>query len=501
MGSPPKCSGSTYSQQRLPNLPADVVIDILGFLRPCDIIEVRKTCKLLHRITVLTTVWINALRTLMEQRSIPKDTFPVHELPVDLLEHIALSPHRVVSLVKKSEEFPVEPMAIRVLSHRLTKGEKDKYGIKNMGDIDGIILAHGGRYMVSLSVNPSDWPESTLFTLWDLGVTAFHPIQVLTRFSESRVGLELHLFFPDPEKPSVFFIVSVQRSSPIIVLVHQVLLSDPSSITFLTTLEIPTATRSDPCLVDLMPKSRKVIVSLKRGQTMSFWIWDFWNNTGARLVGPQWPITEEAYLLPFHDTIIFASKDKIAVYNIPPTTCSYLSGQIIPKHEASHIVEVPSVTFDAFYIQHCVRSPTSQESADPCHLLRLDSQQLTVLEIIDIPSDQSLIPKKHAKRKGAVDVSDVEAHAAARDNYIDGCDRCICISGFDSSKGASICMMDVRLSGEKGTNVDLAFVNASLGHSKDDAEVEVHEFCPILGRGCVLTTNGQVTLFDYLLPR
>ncbi|PPQ84637.1 hypothetical protein CVT26_003938 [Gymnopilus dilepis] len=371
--------------------------------------------------------------------------------------------------------------------------------MKNAARINDIALAIGGRYMVSLSVNLSDRPASTLFSLWDLGISSYHPIQILTRFLEPRVGLELRLFFPDPTIPHVFFIVSVQRSSPIVVLVHQVSLLNHSSITFLTSLEMRAATPSDPCLVDLLPESHKIMVSTKCNRKISWWIWDFLNNTGARLIGPDWSVTKGAHLLPFNDIIIFASRNMVAVYNTPPTTCSYLSDQIIPKHDALLVVEVSSAASEAFYIHHHSCSPTTRKSTDCRYLLRLDSHRLTVLELIPIPGDDPLVPKKCPVRKGDLDVSDAKLYGAAQGSHIDGCGEYICVSGLESN-GASVSMLQVRLSGKNGRTVNLDFLNAGLGHASD-IEVDTREFCPFLGRECILASNGQVILYDYLVPR
>ncbi|PPQ87938.1 hypothetical protein CVT26_004394, partial [Gymnopilus dilepis] len=63
----------------------------------------------------------------MAQRRIPEATFPLDALPVALLEHLSLSPHRMVSLVKKFDGNVIKPRKTRILSPSLTGRDKEEY--------------------------------------------------------------------------------------------------------------------------------------------------------------------------------------------------------------------------------------------------------------------------------------------------------------------------------------------------------------------------------------
>ncbi|PPQ75585.1 hypothetical protein CVT26_012675 [Gymnopilus dilepis] len=491
-----QCSGrtkATYDKQGLlPRLAVDVLINILNFLRPCDIIGVRRTCKLLQEITKLRTVWVNALGALMEQHSISEAMFPLREMRVDILEHVALSPHRLVSLVKRSSA--IEPSSIRTLSRDLSKEEKDTFAMQGVGQVNDLILACGGRYLVSNSVNSSRWSVSTLMSVWDLGICANDTALVLTRYLEQKIDLELRLFFPDPDVSGTFYVVSVQRSSAITVLIHRVLLSDSPSITSFSALELPVTAPTSPCLVELVPNSSRIVISSQHDEKVSLWIWDFLLNTGARLMGP------ECSLFPYRDTIMFASKDKVSIFNVPSTLHSYVPGQeAISKYEPSLVVTVPSKVSESYYIDYPNATPTPPKSTVVHYLLRLHPHQLTLLEITDIFGRDSLIPKQLPIKKKILDARDVRAFTALHRRDIDGCEGCLSLSGVDSD-GTSICMLNVVASPGAGKDPKIGFIKASLNHLVN-IDLVIQEFCTFLGRECVLTAGGDVVIFDYLLPR
>lgn len=172
--------------------------------------DIFQTCATLYQLSKLRTVWINALHSIMKRHSISEATFPLQTMDLPLLEHAALSPHRFLSLLEKSNGTSIRPFAIRVLSPRLTNTEKEKYGIFDNDGLYDIYVESTGRYLASLSA----YESFTLFTIWDLGLCSKDAIKPLVRYLEpASPTLYLDGFSPGPQGSNVFYLFSTQDSS------------------------------------------------------------------------------------------------------------------------------------------------------------------------------------------------------------------------------------------------------------------------------------------------
>ncbi|PPR05108.1 hypothetical protein CVT26_012344 [Gymnopilus dilepis] len=194
----------------LTTLCQDIIIRILCLLPAVDIISIRQTCKSLHYFTTSKIVWIHALQKVMDNHSISDASYPLREMSRSLLERIALSPHKFMSIVKKRDGGVIEPRFSRGLPRFLSDEEKEILGIPSVGRYDDIFLAVGGRFLATLSREYHSWPGSTLFQIWDLGLEPNSTIECLARELEPWDDLELRLFFPDAEVKNVFYLVSLQ---------------------------------------------------------------------------------------------------------------------------------------------------------------------------------------------------------------------------------------------------------------------------------------------------
>ena len=149
---------------------------------------------------------MNALRSIMSRHSITEVTFPLQDMSLQLLEHVALSPHRFAAAIKKAEGTCIESTSARVLTSRLTNDEKRKYGVRESGYVEDIFLAPGGRYLATLSRFLQS--SVALLTVWDLGLSGHDVIKPIIRFLEQTKTLNLYLFFPDPRSRDLFYIIS-----------------------------------------------------------------------------------------------------------------------------------------------------------------------------------------------------------------------------------------------------------------------------------------------------
>ncbi|TRM67219.1 hypothetical protein BD626DRAFT_485160 [Schizophyllum amplum] len=85
-------------------LPIDIILLILEFVRPLDIISVRLTCKLLRDVTRQHALWISALRTVCYDNNLYPEMFAVEALSLSQLEHSATTPSLFFRQVKRAAE-------------------------------------------------------------------------------------------------------------------------------------------------------------------------------------------------------------------------------------------------------------------------------------------------------------------------------------------------------------------------------------------------------------
>ncbi|KAF8878487.1 hypothetical protein CPB84DRAFT_1794150 [Gymnopilus junonius] len=476
-------------------LGTDVIINVAKFLRPCDIISLRKTCKLLQQVTRMRTIWINALRSIMARNAITEDTYPLQKMALPILKHVALSPHRFASLVMKSNEVMPLPTSIRAISPRMTNWEKERYEIELPGPFIDFWMAPGGRYVVTLSMQ-HDWNESTLFTVWDVGLSGRDVIKPLTRFLEKAQGLRLVCFFADSQNLGFFYIVSTQNSPSFSVLVHKASLSSPPKIDFLAKLEIPTSPGSNPPVrfVYLLPESCRILVRSLEQEKCSFRIWDFLNNAVADVIMRDCPVEEKIEVFCCDNCFIVALKDRLIVCNIP-TLVPYIAGKRLIEHEASIIISAPLKSADSFYIEPNPMSPLA--SNVPPYILRVNDKQVAFLEAKEAnPVHDPMLPNRLPVTRTIVNIANDTFRKAAMDGTVERCEEYFFLTNPVGSSMVTIMNAECLSQNEGTGGLSLFTTTLDLYVTID---VEKQQLCPLLGRDCVLTGNGDVFIFDYLV--
>ena len=86
---------------------------------------------------------MNALRQVCIIEGVCKPSFPVEKMSIDDLEHAALSPHRLVECLRRSDGRWLTPFQTRVLHPR------DVHGITS----GSVFVVPGGRFLVKSSFN------------------------------------------------------------------------------------------------------------------------------------------------------------------------------------------------------------------------------------------------------------------------------------------------------------------------------------------------------------
>ncbi|KAF7354241.1 F-box domain-containing protein [Mycena venus] len=131
------------------DLPTDILIAIMSFMAPHDIIALRKVSRLLADTTRERSVWIDALRRFCADNDVYAPSFSLEEMSTHELEHAATGCRRFTSRLRTNflRRNSVSPLSIRYSAHE--------------EEFDRLRLIPGGRFVVTVS-------RCTLW-LWDLG--------------------------------------------------------------------------------------------------------------------------------------------------------------------------------------------------------------------------------------------------------------------------------------------------------------------------------------------
>ncbi|KAJ7635042.1 hypothetical protein FB45DRAFT_479946 [Roridomyces roridus] len=140
----PQPAAGTWSGHELPT---DMLIAVMSFLSPCDIISLRQVCKTISEATYIRSVWITTLRSLCYQHDIYPSSFSYADMTLQELERAATAPNRFRARLRREflQNKPVLPVASRII-HR---------------DFQHLRFVPGGRYLLAVS--------RQFLCMWDLG--------------------------------------------------------------------------------------------------------------------------------------------------------------------------------------------------------------------------------------------------------------------------------------------------------------------------------------------
>ncbi|KAJ6514203.1 hypothetical protein C8R47DRAFT_1001492, partial [Mycena vitilis] len=132
------------------SLPADILIAIMGFVPPYDILTLRTVSKSTSQFTYERSVWIDSLRRACIQHDIYTPSFPLTEMSLDELEHAATACGRFSSRLRHNffEDCTVWPHYVQYL-------EPAGHEFENLR------LIPGGRFLLT--------SHKRTIQLWDLG--------------------------------------------------------------------------------------------------------------------------------------------------------------------------------------------------------------------------------------------------------------------------------------------------------------------------------------------
>ncbi|KDR79866.1 hypothetical protein GALMADRAFT_222813 [Galerina marginata CBS 339.88] len=483
-------------------LSADVLINVIKFLRPCDIISVRQTCKTLLLITKLRTVWMNALRKVMLDRLITEDTYPLSTMSLHMLEHAALSPHRFISLMKRSDEHRLEPTSIRVLSPRLTNNEKAIHGISSSGSLGDMFLAPGGRYLATLAHCVDN--ISSLLTIWDLGLSGHDGIKAIARLVQPMVYISMVNFYPDLKKRGIFHLVLRRNTISaqgihVMVDVHTVTVSPSlSEFTSVAEAKIPSVRPADIDDVFVYPDLNRLIIRTDDHSHNNFLLWDFIGDMTASWIALDCPVTPDLKFFCYDDSLMVALKDKVLIYNIPPL--------IFDKSELVPTYFRPSMSLSSLIpdFNSCYISQYSWPiSHVPQYICAVDTDEVVVHEIKNNRNvHDTTIPNKLPIFAGSAQVLNDDSHFE-EDIYdkfvLDQSDGHVFI-GCVNSEAADFAIFTFEVVNSPRREHNFKLTKTYMCHDST-LGIDCQQFCPSMGRVCLLTDEKhELHVLDYLVP-
>ncbi|KAF5330201.1 hypothetical protein D9611_010617 [Ephemerocybe angulata] len=301
---------------------------ILRFLGPTDIISMRKTCRMMHRITKCRVVWLEALERVCEKYGIFKPTFPMEEMSILEPEHASTGPTRFVEGVKRYQpEESVRPYLTRTPHLRRERSSYDSFAH------DAFQLVPGGRFLFTSALDT--------VCLFDLGYNMNVPVKpsplaVLDNFGELRAIA--------PTKNRKKLLVATLKWSlpgtPLsrILYIHQI---NPNrrgqDLTFHCKGSLEIHRAQDATLMgDIHLTS--TFAFFKR--TQEFVLWDWAGNRGCR-----WPATSVHYTQfhAFKDTLLAGGLNEHTYhYDLPAAT----SIDVTDPAQPGHLDDLESLTHE-----------------------------------------------------------------------------------------------------------------------------------------------------------
>ncbi|KAJ7152178.1 hypothetical protein C8R43DRAFT_479210 [Mycena crocata] len=187
------------------DVPTDVLIAIMGFLDPQDILALRPVSKSLFHATCERSVWIDTLRRVCIQHDVYGPSFPLTEMSLAQLEHAATAGRRFRSRLRHdfSQQWVVWPHSVRFLQSSFV-GD----------DFENLRLLSGGRFLLTT--------RGCVLQMWDLGLhlpadafktdpIASLPIEGITAINSARarashLGPEVLVFVGSTEYTKLFHV-------------------------------------------------------------------------------------------------------------------------------------------------------------------------------------------------------------------------------------------------------------------------------------------------------
>ncbi|KAF6764476.1 hypothetical protein DFP72DRAFT_1130352 [Ephemerocybe angulata] len=486
-------------------LSSEIIMQILRFLGPKDILSMRKTCRMMHTVTKDRVVWLEALKRICEQYGIFKPTFPMEGMSLLELEHASTGPTRFLNGVKKHEpETWVRPYLTRMPQLRESRSSHDS------SYSNAVHLVPGGRFLFTSGRND--------ICLFDLGYSMNVPVKPFPIATLKDFG-ELEAVAPTTNGKELL-IATIKRPPPgapasVILYIHQIKPNRQSKdLKFWCKGQMEmNGLQAHSFIGDVHLTSTHTIFRCNQ----EFILWNWGGNTGCR-----WPTSNvflRANYMPFYafkDTLLACGRHEgICIYDLPTATPLAIRDQARPVqlYDLQSLTNEPKAWFpspdwEAHTIKHCASSVWCKNSPHDPHVCLLyqndETSHLRLYSIKPLKGPETFLPHSLPAPGGHTFYGD--DHEFSVNQILPTLFRCedelvICMSTDQLGLMMSILPVPSKATLEEITPTTVALVPA--GSLREDIERSQFAFCPRSGRAVYLGSSGasdDVQVVDYLLP-
>ncbi|KAF5330237.1 hypothetical protein D9611_010626 [Ephemerocybe angulata] len=483
---------------------SEIIMDILRFLCPTDIISMRKTCRMMHRITKCRVVWLEALERVCDKYGIFKPTFPMEEMSILELEHASTGPTRFLDGVKRYQpEESVRPYLTRTPQLRRERSSYDSFVY------DAFQLVPGGRFLFTSAIDT--------VCLFDLGYNMNVPVKpsplaVLDNFGELRA------IAPTRNRKKLL-VATLKWSLPgtplsRILYIHQI---NPNrrgqGLKFHCKGSLELHRPQDATLMGDMHLT-STFVFFKR--TQEFILWDWARNRGCR-----WPATTVHYtqFYVFKDTLLAGGlNDHTYHYDLPAAT-SIVTDPAQPDHldDLESLTHQPKASLSPPDGEHnhivlCGLSVWCENSPlDPQVCLIYPNEgssylQLYTLKPLNVPECPFLprslpVPGGHTTKFYGDDHASSSLYQSLPSLF--RCEDKLVICTSSDQGGLLMSILPVPSKATLEEIMPTTVVLVPSGSLMEEIEPNQFAFCPMSGRAVYFESSGMsddVQIVDYLLP-
>ncbi|KAF9526210.1 hypothetical protein CPB83DRAFT_885067 [Crepidotus variabilis] len=485
-------------------IPLDVLTTILGILGPLDAVRARQTCKHIRDACLRHTVWANILCEMMLQHDIHPTTYPLRKLNQETLEHLVLCPRKFRQKLEDASEKvskSLSPISAQYALYDPTEAELEALGIESLLHYQWLDLCPGGRYMMTSRLvhktnGGSRW--TNFFQLWDLGIVG---VPQCTRVVAGLVPDALENKEYQWEKDR-FSMGPWKFGNQIVVRVHRQRLMGAN-----------TYTRGTRILINLSAIDPRILhstSSTRDRESFSSMLWCYsrsygiWRSTAASCdpltdtSAKSWKVLKPHEgqvdaITVFGDRLLVLKDNHIAQWSRPITSddpnhipvCTYTN--LICDMNASDVGHRLHLT---------PFNPWSVDSPRPDFMVLFQAKNLAVYRMEAHPVDKEdtkspdIFPRCIQKHIDMYDIARA-SYSPAR-----ACDGQLIFTSCDSRPNTEI-RIHIAPTDTK-TNPVGCVKTKGMGPRRITASQ--HVLCPATGRMCVLTSNNEMMILDFVEP-
>ncbi|KAF5330194.1 hypothetical protein D9611_010616 [Ephemerocybe angulata] len=503
---------------------SEIIMHIIRFLGPKDILSMRKACRMMHRVTKYRVVWLEALERVCEEYGIFKPTFPMEEMSLLELEHASTGPTRFLNGVKRyqPEEF-VRPYLTRMPQLCRTRNSHDRSS-------DILHLVPGGRFLFTSGVNLNT------VCLFDLGYNMNVPVKSFPLATLEGFG---DLGAVAPTKNGKGFVIATLKLSVLssaaqlypaelarrtpdsrILYIHQIEPnSQPKDLKFwcIGQMDLPHG------LLNFVGDMHLTSTFVFFTRNDEFVLWNWAENTGCR-----WDTSNElsSYTTQFYvfkDTVLACGRhEEIYVYDIPTATSLFMKDQARPVqlNDLNSLTNEPKALFPPprdfngeLTIKFCAPSVWCEHPPHDPHICLLhanddsEAHDLRLYSVKPLKAPESaFFPRSLPVPGGHMTKFYGDGYPFYVDHIFPSIFRCedelvICTVSDQYTLVMSILPVPSKTMLEELTPTHVVLVPARC--LMEGIELSQFAFCPMSGRAVYFGSSDMsddVQVADYLLP-